>query len=35
MLVDVWEFLGQEGQGPVVTDEDVGTIVATAVGRLP
>jgi len=35
MLVDVWEFTGQEGQEPVVTAEDVGAIVTTAVGRLP
>jgi hypothetical protein len=35
MLIDVFEFTGQEGQGPSVTTEDVAEIVTTAVAKLP
>ena len=35
MLIDVFEFTGQEGQGPAVTEEDVAAIVTTAVAKLP
>ncbi len=34
MLIDVFEFTGQEGRGPQVTAEDVAAIVTTAMGRL-
>lgn len=35
MLLNVWEFTGQEGQGPQMSTQDVGTIVTTAVNKLP
>ena len=35
MLVDVFEYTGQEGQSPTVTAEDVAAIVTTAVAKLP
>jgi hypothetical protein len=35
MLLDVWEFLGGDGAEPLITAQDVGTIVTTAVAKLP
>ena len=35
MLLNVWEFTGQEGQGPQMSTPDVGTIVTTAATTLP
>ena len=35
MLLNVWEFTGQEGQGPEISTQDVGTIVTTAANKLP
>jgi hypothetical protein len=35
MLLDVWEILGQAGAQPVITEQDVGSIVTTAVERFP
>lgn len=35
MLLNVWEFTGQEGRGPQVSAQDVGTIVTTAANKLP
>ena len=35
MLLNVWEFTGQEGQGPQMSTQDVGTIVTTAANKLP
>jgi hypothetical protein len=35
MLLNVWEFTGQEGQGPQMSTQDIGTIVTTAATNLP
>ena len=35
MLLNVWEFTGQEGQNPEISAKDVGIIVTTAANKLP
>lgn len=35
MLLNVWEFTGQEGQNPEISAQDVGIIVTTAANKLP
>jgi hypothetical protein len=35
MLLNVWEFTGQEGHGPQMSTQDVGTVVTTAANKLP
>lgn len=35
MLLNVWEFTGQEGQEPRMSAQDVATIVTAAANKLP
>ena len=35
MLLNVWEFTGQEGRGPQMSAHEVGTIVTAAANKLP